>query len=117
MGIKAVLIVGLALLLTGCLNTREQLAKQDDADCRAYGAKPGTQEYFQCRMAKDRNNSIAEAATAARSQAAISNFNNTVQQNAVPASAYNVPPMMPIGGSGRQCVSQPSGSGYITQCN
>lgn len=116
--VSAALAVGLALSLSGCLNTREQLAKRDDADCRSYGAKPGTQEYFQCRMAKDRNNTVAEAAAAAQSQSAISNFNNTVQNNAVPPSAYNVPPMVPIGRrSGQSCISQPSGNGFVTNCN
>lgn len=118
MKIKAIATVLATLLLSGCLSSREQLAKQDDSDCRSYGAKPGTQEYFQCRMAKDRNNAVAGAEAAARSQAALSNFNNTVQQNALPPSAYNIPAMMPIGrGSGQSCISQPSGNGFVTNCN
>jgi hypothetical protein len=68
-------------------------------------------------MTKDQQNAAGAAESAAHTQAALANFNNTVQQNQVPTSAYNVPPMMPIGGRGQSCISQPSGNGFITNCN
>ncbi len=41
-----------ALPLAGCVSVEERRAMieaQDDADCRNYGAKPGTQTYVKCR--------------------------------------------------------------------
>lgn len=51
--IKAIAAVTLALSLSGCFASREQVAKQDADECISYGAQPGSQAYFQCRMAKD----------------------------------------------------------------
>lgn len=42
--------------LGGCLTgeeTRQQWAASDDAKCRSFGAIPGTDQYFQCRMSAD----------------------------------------------------------------
>jgi hypothetical protein len=33
--------------------SKEQIAAKDDAICRGYGAKPGTDVYIQCRVAQD----------------------------------------------------------------
>jgi hypothetical protein len=38
-------------MLGGCVSDAE-LAAADDNDCRSYGAHPGSQAYFQCRMVK-----------------------------------------------------------------
>jgi hypothetical protein len=41
-----------ALPLAGCISVEERRAMieaQDDADCRSYGAKPGTPAYIKCR--------------------------------------------------------------------
>ncbi len=40
------------LPLAGCISIEEQRAMidaQDDADCRSFGAKPGTPAYIKCR--------------------------------------------------------------------
>jgi hypothetical protein len=49
-------LAGLALIaalpLAGCISVEERRAitdAQDDADCRNFGAKPGTQTYVRCR--------------------------------------------------------------------
>jgi len=50
---RALALLGL-LSLGGCLTTSpEQLAQQDDAVCRSYGAVPGTDTYINCRMQRD----------------------------------------------------------------
>ncbi|MEJ0093835.1 MAG: hypothetical protein WDN46_10440 [Methylocella sp.] len=37
----------------------------DDESCISYGAEPGTQEYFQCRMMKDQQRQANNTALAA----------------------------------------------------
>jgi hypothetical protein len=57
--------IGLLLVLTACATAPQPTAEQvDDAQCRSYGAQPGTQAYFQCRMAKDQHPQQATAALA-----------------------------------------------------
>jgi hypothetical protein len=57
--------IGLLLVLTACATAPQPTAEQvDDAQCRSYGAQPGTQAYFQCRMAKDQQRQQATAALA-----------------------------------------------------
>jgi hypothetical protein len=51
----------LCLGLAGCVTSQDIAASDDDA-CRSYGAEPGTQAYFQCRMAKDQQRQANEAA-------------------------------------------------------
>jgi hypothetical protein len=54
-----------AVNLAGCsskMPTAQDVAAIDDAACRSYGAQPGTQAYFECRMAKDRQNTALAAA-------------------------------------------------------
>jgi hypothetical protein len=43
--------LGICMVLAGCMT--DNSAASDNADCISYGAKPGTEAYFQCRMAKD----------------------------------------------------------------
>jgi hypothetical protein len=55
----------LALFLSGCMTAQEQaqnIAASDDADCRSYGAQPGSDAYYQCRMAKDQQRQQTRAA-------------------------------------------------------
>ena|SRR5581483_1556888 len=65
----------LALMLTGCAayeqRQREQAAAEaaavaanDDAQCRFYGAAPGSQAYIQCRMNLDNQRAQMRAAVA-----------------------------------------------------
>lgn len=44
--------VVLSLVLAGCAS-RQEIAADDDATCRSYGAAPGSQAYIQCRMQRD----------------------------------------------------------------
>jgi hypothetical protein len=54
-------VVGAGLLLGACagspmraaMTSPEERAKEEDAKCRDFGATPGTQAYFDCRMRLD----------------------------------------------------------------
>lgn len=53
---------------SGCMSTEERnarIAAADEDACVSYGAQPGTQEYFQCRMANDQQRQANNAALAA----------------------------------------------------
>jgi hypothetical protein len=60
-------ILVLAGLCAGCMSAEERnanIAASDDATCQSYGAQPGSQAYFQCRMTRDQQrqaNNIAIA--------------------------------------------------------
>jgi hypothetical protein len=46
--------LSLFVALCGCMTAEQRQARIDaaeDAQCRQYGAQPGTQTYYQCRMA------------------------------------------------------------------
>jgi hypothetical protein len=49
--------------MTGCLATAspQDLAQQDDATCRSYGAVPGSDAYVNCRMQRDSTRQQGEA--------------------------------------------------------
>jgi hypothetical protein len=61
------LMIAAACALGGCVHTQAQ----DDATCRNYGAKRGTELYTVCRMQIEahRQNNLANAAAAFRSLA------------------------------------------------
>jgi Tfp pilus assembly protein PilV len=46
----AMVAILIAATLCGCSAFREQVAQQDDAECRSHGALPGTAEYTDCRL-------------------------------------------------------------------
>ena len=57
----------LAALCSGCMSAQERserIAAADEDACISYGAQPGTQAYFQCRMAKDQQRQANNAALA-----------------------------------------------------
>ncbi len=61
-----VLILAVALVSCGPPRpTVEQLAASDDAQCRSYGAQPGTDTYVQCRMSINQQRQQARTAMAA----------------------------------------------------
>jgi hypothetical protein len=50
---RILLVSAIAMLLSGCVTAEErnaQIAASDDGQCQSYGAAPGSQEYYQCRM-------------------------------------------------------------------
>lgn len=53
------ILVALGCLFAAGCNQQPQLSDADE--CISYGAKPGTQEYFQCRMAKDQQRQSNDA--------------------------------------------------------
>src|SRR6476469_7831420 len=68
---KFLLVLFASLCVVGCAQTREELSRADDADCASYGAQPGSQAYFQCRMMKDQQREAGRAAGQAAMAAAI----------------------------------------------
>ena len=64
---RIIFVIVAAVTLAGCAMgpTPQQVAAGDDAECRSYGAAPGTDAYFNCRMAKDRQRQQNRAALAA----------------------------------------------------
>ncbi|MFS8115186.1 hypothetical protein QD460_25970 [Rhizobium jaguaris] len=61
--------VAVTLSLSGCVSHAIH-DKSDDANCQAYGAKPGTEMYMNCRLQTDANRS-AHRIAAAQGQMAI----------------------------------------------
>jgi hypothetical protein len=63
--IRTALIAAAALALAGCQTIEErraQIASEDDAACRSYGARPGSATYVQCRTDLRRVRATEEAA-------------------------------------------------------
>jgi hypothetical protein len=118
MGIKAALgCILLSLTLAGCGGmNREKMAARADADCQSYGAKPGSSEYFQCRMMRDQQDRAENLAIAEHNRRVLRDFNQSVQNNNT--IDYSIPPMAPIGRTGlpSQCISRPSAGTVMTQC-
>lgn len=52
-------VLGITLALAGCMEEQPQLSDADS--CVSYGAQPGSQAYFQCRMAKDQQRQANQA--------------------------------------------------------
>ena len=52
---RVLLALSSLLCLTGCfaIASPQEIAQQDDAVCRSYGAAPGTDAYVNCRMQRD----------------------------------------------------------------
>lgn len=51
--LRSTFVLALCGGLAGCMTAEERQAKVDameDAQCRQYGAQPGSQAYYQCRM-------------------------------------------------------------------
>jgi hypothetical protein len=46
---RLLMVVAVALPLSACFTTAEQIAANDDAACRSAGLKPGTPAYAKCR--------------------------------------------------------------------
>jgi hypothetical protein len=64
---RIVLMAAATVALAGCASsefTTQALFRADDAKCKSYNAKPGTDAYVQCRLAIDIQRANAEAAAA-----------------------------------------------------
>ena len=60
-----IFLAAIGLALSGCISVEEARAQRnavDDADCRSYGARPGTDGYVRCRTDLQRNRSIEQEA-------------------------------------------------------
>lgn len=111
------LVLLAALLLSGCAGNPihkaldEAAAKQDDAKCRDFGATPGTQAYFDCRMKMDSDrNAHAESMSNAIADASRQRQQSMDANNAALYQALR-PPVT--------CTSQRTlgiGNPVVTQC-
>lgn len=64
---KIIMVLAAALALAGCVTDAQReamIANADDGSCQSYGAAPGTQAYFQCRMMKDQQRQAIQAQNA-----------------------------------------------------
>lgn len=74
-GLITALLLGVTL--SGCVTFAEQVANErmerlkasDDAECRSYGAVPGSEAYIQCRTTKSQQHELALAQVDAASMA------------------------------------------------
>jgi hypothetical protein len=92
------LTVLVALLLAGCMTREERIAAQsakDDQKCLAYGARPGTDAYVNCRAQLDSARTTADA---------IEDAAPTANPNPVPAS--DAPKLQPMTIPGPRCTSR-----------
>jgi hypothetical protein len=58
---RYILLAAIGLALSGCVSVEEARAQRDafdDAECRNFGAKPGTEAYVRCRTDLQRNRAI-----------------------------------------------------------
>ncbi len=104
---RVVLSLMLALVLGGCLMgpmsqeeiaaKKAELAGKDDATCRGYGAKPGTDIYIQCRMAQQKSRDDYDNAVASSQTVVVNN-------NPVPGS--DAPRIQPTYIPGPRCTSR-----------
>jgi len=111
------LLLALAIPLTGCLGMSEaeiaakkaEFAAKDDAVCKGYGAKPGTDVYVQCRMAQQKGRDDADNAAAMAPRPVVVDSTTT--------STPSTPMLAPIPPPTR-CQSMNVGLGQVhTYCN
>jgi hypothetical protein len=57
---RLLVIVAVALPLSACFTTAEQIAADDDAACRSAGLKPGTPAYAKCREDRTGNRNMQQ---------------------------------------------------------
>lgn len=72
------LILAGLLMLGGCQATPEELAMRDDAVCRNYGAKQGSDIYVQCRVAQEQIRQSQRNAYIASRPRVCRNYSGTV---------------------------------------
>ena len=64
---KAFLLIAFCMLATGCISDAERaetIAESDHGACVSLGEKPGAPGYLRCRLLKDRQRQVTDAALA-----------------------------------------------------
>jgi hypothetical protein len=64
---KAFLLIAFCMLVSGCISDAERaeaIAESDHGACVSLGEKPGAPGYLQCRLLKDRQRQVTDAALA-----------------------------------------------------
>ena len=64
---KAFLLIAFCMLATGCISDAERaetIAESDHGACVSLGEKPGAPGYLRCRLLKDRQRQVTDAAVA-----------------------------------------------------
>jgi hypothetical protein len=95
------------LLLAGCAS-RQELAASDDATCQSYGAPPGSQNYFDCRMNLDQARAQNRRAAVQGLANGLSAAGQQMSQRAQSA---------PSTSTSTHCTSQRNGNQIDTVCN
>jgi len=91
---------------------QRQLDAHDDAQCRSYGAYPGSQPYFQCRMTLAQMRNQSEEAQKARiAQFLMATQAYAAQQRAAQAQMLNSP------APSTNCTTSYIGTQAYTHCN
>jgi hypothetical protein len=65
---RLVATAAVCILTAGCLSDQQfaaQIPVSDDVACQSYGALPGSQAYFNCRVAKNQQRQVVTVAIAA----------------------------------------------------
>lgn len=113
---RMLFVAAAALALAGCGPSRQQVAAMHDQECISYGAQPGSQEYFQCRMLKGQQASNEDMVRRQIAAQALSNAARDIQRN---QPVYAPPPQ--LGGFTRssptRCVSKNVFGQIVTECN
>jgi Tfp pilus assembly protein PilV len=107
---RHIAIVGLLSIgLAGCFGpSPQEIAQNDDATCRSYGAQPGTDTYYQCRMSRDQQRDQAKAAFLSAYMA---------NQNRPQPQPYYMPAPAPAPNRSVNCISNGVGTTVYTNCN
>ena len=64
---RAFLLIALCMLASGCISDAERaetIAESDHGACVSLGEKPGAPGYLRCRLLKDRQRQVTDAALA-----------------------------------------------------
>lgn len=92
------------LMLTACASA-QQLAANDDATCQSFGAPPGTQAYFDCRMNLDQRRANHRRDVANTLAQGLQDVGHQMSQRGQNTS------------SGTSCVSRRNGDVVYTDCD
>jgi hypothetical protein len=91
------------LWLSACASA-QQIASQDDATCRSYGASPGSQAYFDCRVMRDAQRAQGNRAVAQALATGLQDAGRQMSQRTPQPSTMT------------RCTSQRVGNGVDTTC-
>lgn len=81
MGLKATVVIGFSLMLTGCVTNQQQQIAADDARCLSYGVTKGSPDYVACRSRLDQQRSDRQALQGHGNSGGVIGFIERASQN------------------------------------